>query len=105
MDDGETMYEAGVVAWHSSDEDGGGPDVGISVGLGGMMLYAGEAPGLKGPWSLVLYPTSGDRIVIAETVEQEAARDMIDMLGARNTRGTPCPTPVPQIGRDSDETP
>ncbi len=22
-----------------------------------------------------------------------------------NTRGTPCPTPVPQIGRDSDETP
>ncbi len=32
-------------------------------------------------------------------------REFDAIIAERNTRGTPCPTPVPQIGRDSDETP
>lgn len=79
MTDIDLLMQRGNVAWHSSDEDGG-PDVGISVGLGAEMIYAGEVPGMTGPWSLVIY-TGKDRRDIAQTVDQEAARDLIEKIG------------------------
>ncbi|NBE05946.1 hypothetical protein [Paragemmobacter ruber] len=78
--DDPQFMQVGNVVWHSSDEDMG-PDVGISVGLGDAMLYAGEVPGLAGGWSLVIYPDgSEERLDIAETVEPDEARALIDRL-------------------------
>lgn len=75
------MTARGNIAWHSSDDDGG-PDVGISVGLGdGRMLYAGDVSGQLGPWSLCIYTTDG-RIDIGGPVDPEAARDMIEAIAA-----------------------
>lgn len=60
----QVMYDLGIPVAHSSDPDGV-PDVGISLGLGGSMLYVGDAPGVahKG-WSIVIYPKHGDLEVI-----------------------------------------
>lgn len=74
------MYHLGNVCWHSSD--GYSPDVGISVGLGrGLMLFAGEIPveGSTG-WGLAIYPSSGDRDVIALNVDSDRARHLIALL-------------------------
>lgn len=76
----DEMFRLGSVLWHTSDPEGGGPDVGISVGTGDCCIYAGEVPGLKGGWSLVIYTPSG-RENIAETVNREQARDFIERLG------------------------
>ena len=81
VDGRAVMYDRGVVVYHTSDEDGGSPDVGISVGLGGgVMLYAGEVQGPR-KWSVVLY-TLGGRIDVAECLDRDAAVEMVKLLGA-----------------------
>lgn len=72
----------GSTRWHCSDEDGSGPDVGIDLNMGdGNLLYAGEVPGLKGGWSLVIYSKSG-RSDIADPADPECAREMIERLSS-----------------------
>lgn len=78
-DEDAHMNKPGNVCWHSSEEDGG-PDVGISVGLGGGMLFVGEVPGLIGGWSMAYYPASGDRIDVADTVNADEAREVIEKI-------------------------
>ena len=75
------IYERGLVVWHSSDEDGSGPDVGISVGLGDVAIYAGEVPGQPGPWSLCIYRKNGPRADLAGTVSGEDAVYLIERIG------------------------
>ena len=85
------MADRGRVTWHSSGEDEG-PDVGISLGLGGSrMLWAGEitdrrhgtggpavaALGDSGGWWLMMYP---DGEVIARFVDAEMAGVFFDLL-------------------------
>jgi hypothetical protein len=78
-DDDDAMYRLGEIAWHSSDPDGL-PDVGISVGLGDAMLYAGEVP--DAPCSLVIYPMKGERQLVAHLVtDDDPARALIERLG------------------------
>lgn len=80
-DDSERLYERGLLVSHCSD-DGGLPDVGISVGLGGgMMLYAGDRPGRSG-WAVAIYPMQGESIHIAEGVEPEAGVCMVEAVVA-----------------------
>jgi hypothetical protein len=77
------MYRLGEVVWHVSEE-GGLPDVGISVGLGDAMLYAGEVPGAGVPRCLVIYPMTGERQLVAHLVpdgDDDPARDLIERLG------------------------
>ncbi len=77
--DDRLLYERGVVIWHTSEE-GGGPDVGISVGLGdGSMLYAGDLPDPAGH-GLKLYMRK-DSVLIASHIDPEAGRDLIERLG------------------------
>lgn len=76
------IYERGRVVWHCSDEDGSGPDVGISVGLGDIAIFAGEVPGQPGPWSMCIYRKDGPREEIAGTVTGENAVYMIERIGA-----------------------
>jgi hypothetical protein len=76
------MHRMGNVCWHSSDEDSG-PDVGISVGLGDAMLFVGEVPGLFGGWSMCVYLASGDRLDIAETVNGDEARVLVEILALK----------------------
>lgn len=85
MDIYEKMYEPGEVVWHSSNDDGG-PDVGISVGLGNAMLFVGEVPGEKTAWSLALYPKIGGRLVFGDVADKEVAREAIESLGAAFVR-------------------
>lgn len=67
------MYRAGTIAWHTSDEDCGGPDVGISFGLGGAMLYAGEVPHPDGGqrWSIAIYGSPDGRTIVAKMLIQK----------------------------------
>jgi len=81
------MYERGLVVWHTSDPDSGGPDVGISVGTGDKMIYAGEGEGSR-CWGMYIYPQKGERIVISHDVDTEQAREFIEWLGL-NLKGTP----------------
>ncbi len=73
------MYKRGVVVWHTSDPEGGGPDVGISVGTGDKMIYAGEAQGSR-CWGMYIYLQQGERIVISHDVDTEQAREFIEWL-------------------------
>ena len=80
---------AGRVTWHSSGEDEG-PDVGLSLGLGGdEMLWLGEMPtktlaehGVDttgGGWWFVLYGKDSEQIV-ARVEDAEAARALFDRI-------------------------
>lgn len=88
-------HTLGRVVWHSSEEEGP-PDVGLSVGLGDAgILWAGEISdraycdagedaqrlGLAGGWWLALYAEGGTR-VLGKLVDEEAAHELIDTLGA-----------------------
>ncbi|MEM1344816.1 MAG: hypothetical protein AAGI34_09585 [Pseudomonadota bacterium] len=77
------LYQRGLTAAHSSDDDGM-CDLGASVGLGnGNMLYVGERPGRDG-WCICVYRQS-ETISIAEGLEgeqREAAMDLIDEVAA-----------------------
>lgn len=90
---GET--ERGRVTWLTSEEDGGGPDVGMILGLGnGASLYVGEISnaeldahdlsetedGLSG-WWIVLHRANGFE-VIAPAVSVEAGRELFDAIFA-----------------------
>jgi hypothetical protein len=87
------QYGFGNVTNHSSDE-GGVYDVGIGLGLGDGMLFAGEVPGLRGPWSLVFYPADeGERIDYSESIEREAGIALIDAFAAWNRRAALPPAP------------
>lgn len=81
MTENDFLYERGNTCWHSSAEDGG-PDVGISLGLGGAMLYVGEVPGVTSTtgWSMAVYPLQGDRIDIAPSVNAEEGRALLERL-------------------------
>lgn len=83
----------GAVTWHSSDVDSG-PDVGISIGLGGgKLFYVGEisrdlhatggkdvaALGADDGWWLVLWP---DAEILARFVDQQQARTFMERLEA-----------------------
>lgn len=74
------IFERGQMAYHS-DIDGAGPDVGISIGLGGAMIYAGEVPDMPGPWSLAIYTPQG-RTDIGGPVEKDAAVEMVEAIAA-----------------------
>lgn len=77
----DVMYNLGVPVAHSSDE-GGMPDVGMSLGLGGKMLYAGEIPGKDRPgWWLVIYPKEGEREIIGSVIYDKASA-LMDALSA-----------------------
>lgn len=86
--------QLGLVTWHCSEPEGG-PDVGLSLGLGnGRILWAGEigsrshregGPEIAalGPdigWWLVLYDP--DSVPIGRLASAEAARALIDALEA-----------------------
>jgi hypothetical protein len=89
------MYDLGRSTWHCSEE-GGGPDVGISLGLGdGRMLWCGEiardrwdeagedakALGTDFGWWIILYsPDSAE--VIGKCVSGEAAQRLMEQLAA-----------------------
>lgn len=94
------LYERGNVVWHSSDE-GGLPDVGISVGLGeGRMLYAGEVADATlaqaGPdftdspssWALVIFGQNSTN-VIAHCPCSDAAQRFVEEIATlvRNVAG------------------
>lgn len=83
--------ERGRVVWHCSDDDGG-PDVGLSIGLGnGRSLWVGEIThdayengdadarslGNENGWWLMVYP---DRMPLAKFANVEAAREFFDEL-------------------------
>lgn len=93
-----TMDERGKVTWCSSEEDGG-PDCGMSVGLGGgRMLYVGEMPtstleehGVtdgesSSGWWLVLYERHDTRI-IGPVIATDEARNLIETLAAALVMG------------------
>ena len=76
--DSPRFYDLGMLVSHSSDE-GGLPDVGISVGLGdGWMMFAGEVPGEPG-WMLTLYGQA-ERRDIAHITDADAARSLIERI-------------------------
>ena len=77
--DDPRLYQRRSVVWHTSDEDCG-PDVGISVGTGDGMIYAGEFPGSV-RWGLCIYPLQGDKIIISKDVDEDQARNFIEWLG------------------------
>jgi hypothetical protein len=94
--------ERGKVTWHCSEE-GGGPDVGVSLGLGdGRILWCGEitkhrhaeageeaaALGDDFGWWLILYGKKESH-VIAKCVNGYVARDMLDVLAATMSKGEP----------------
>ena len=85
--------ELGRVGWHCSDKDGG-PDVGISIGLGDKkMLWFGEisddiyaegeddakALGSNDGWWVVVYPS---RLPVAKFVNQLEAQEFISEIEA-----------------------
>ena len=96
MADGSETREPktrGEMVWHSSEE-GGGPDVGIHIALGGgaslwmgeisrhMWEQAGaEALGGDGGWWLVLYK-GAEQLVLAKCVDSAEARDAADLIAA-----------------------
>lgn len=78
-DNDKRMYQHGMSVAHSSD-DGGCPDVGSSIGLGGgAMLYLGEVPKKPG-WSLCIYRTDGPTIHIADGIDGGLACDALEGL-------------------------
>ncbi len=78
------LYELGMFVDHSSYPDGG-PDVGVSLGLGnGRMLYAGEAPGRNGD-ALVLFGQH-EHSDIAQNIDREAAYEMMGILAGAISR-------------------
>ncbi len=74
----ETMTRPGYVVWHSSEEDGG-PDVGLTIGLGGgKMLWAGERSGREGDGiGLLVY---GDKSIDANASlgEYDEVREVLE---------------------------
>lgn len=85
----------GVVQWHCSEE-GGGPDVGVSLGLGeGRTLWAGEiskqrhaeagdeaaALGDDFGWWLIMYEKQSAQ-VIAKCLNCYEARSMFDLIAS-----------------------
>lgn len=82
----------GGITWHSSEEDGG-PDVGISVFLGGgKRLYCGEISRKlyddengdanfdgDGGWFLVLYDPAPR--LIAKMGERQHSHDLMELIG------------------------
>lgn len=86
-----SVNEIGAVVWHSSEE-GAGPDVGLSLDLGGgWSLWAGEMPDstlsehdvgdLADGWWLVLYGPK-ETIVAGRLVDQYIGQNFIDQLAA-----------------------
>jgi hypothetical protein len=81
------MTAAGLVTWHSSEEDGG-PDVGLSLGLGdGAMLWVGE--GSDSPLQIIHYGKN-HYTVIGRCLDEDAGRTLIEALqAALNARPAP----------------
>jgi len=89
----------GQVTWHSSEEDGG-PDVGLTVGLGnGVYLWAGEMSNQlhaeedcgrlssSDGWWLILYgPGPRDSRIIGKCLDEDAARSLTDAMQASARR-------------------
>jgi hypothetical protein len=105
----EPIDEPGVTSWACSEE-GGGPDVGIWVGLGGgEFLWCGEivreryddaAPashdlGSDGGWWLIHY-TKTDAVVLAKMLDAEAS-DHLTQLMARLLYNRPTPTETQDV--------
>lgn len=75
----EKMYERGVLTAHTSDEDSGIPDVGLSVGLGdGAMLYVGDIPN-PGGCGLKIY-TQERSIEVADHIDFDAGKEAVEMI-------------------------
>lgn len=87
----DATYERGHVVWHCSEEDGG-PDVGLSLGLGnGKAMWVGEitkdahaeggaavaALGDDGGWWLMLYP---DRVPLAKFADRYDAQEFFECV-------------------------
>ena len=93
MEDDSDDSALGKVCWYCSDE-GSGPDVGISLGLGGgKMLWAGEitkdayaedeaaaALGDDNGWWLILY--APERCILGKFTTAFEAREFIEILSA-----------------------
>lgn len=96
----------GHIVWHSTEEDGG-PDVGMSLGLGGdKAMWVGEItneewdeldPGQRavlgggsGGTFLMLYP---DRVPLARFTDMPTAQDFIEAVAAAIQAAKRCATP------------
>jgi hypothetical protein len=73
------MCHRGRVVQHA---DSSGADIGISVGLGDCMLYAGEVPGRGFPvWALKIYYSDGVRsYTVGASQEPEGARECVEAI-------------------------
>lgn len=92
LDEGETTR--GRITWFCSEEDGGGPDVGLSLGLGGgKALYIGELANRtleEAGIDLTIYPdgwwvallTPDGFQVVGPVADAEAARELHEELAA-----------------------
>ena len=99
----DVMYNLGVPVAHSSMEDGGA-DVGLSLGLGGKMLYIGDAPDVphKG-WSIVIYPLHGEREVVGIVLEDKGTVLMDALFAAiRAAQGATFPRFRPRTTAEED---
>ncbi len=96
----------GHVVWHSTEEDGG-PDVGMSLGLGGdKAMWVGEITnnewdeldegqratlgGGSGGTFLMLYP---DRVPLARFADMPTAQDFIEAVSAAIQLAKRCSAP------------
>lgn len=69
--------EAGRVAWYTSEIDGG-PDVGISVGLGsGKVLWLGERSDAEGGGDAMMVYDNGNLLASAAIGDRD---ELIDLL-------------------------
>lgn len=74
----EAMTRPGYVVWHSSEEDGG-PDVGITVGLGdGKMLWVGERTGREGDGMGLMVYSEKAVDANASVGEYDEIRDLLE---------------------------
>ena len=80
--DNDQLYENGLTTWHSSEEDGG-PDVGLSLGLGGLVsLFVGDMPGKKSWHMALFFKAGGGPLSFAKVTDAEAVREAMDYLAS-----------------------
>lgn len=94
----DEAYERGRIVWHCSEEDGG-PDVGMSLGLGhGWAMWVGEitraahadggeavaALGDDCGWWLMIYP---DHVPLARFADVEGAHEFFDYIAGALSQG------------------
>lgn len=90
-----TKLDAGQVVWHTSDDDGGLPDVGYTIGLpDGSSIYFGELSNRsleeyemvpdevisRCSWHIVHYPLEGSPRLLGGVASVVSETDAIELL-------------------------